>query len=95
MSFQSPIKEIPAPWFFGELSAWLFAGLFITAFAALGFSQFFIAAGLGAVAGVLLFMKLSNITKDDPAEGLYFCSSCKYYFKESSVIAPRENEDAI
>lgn len=85
LTYQPPVQEIPAPWFFGEVSAWLIAGLFVGAFAALGVSNYWVAGVLGAIAGVALFLKLSNDTETDPAEGLYLCGSCKRYFRASAI----------
>lgn len=85
LTYQPTVQKVPVPWFFGELSAWLIAGLFVGAFAALGLSNYWAAGSFGAVAGVALFLKLSKDTETDPAEGLYFCGSCKRYFRASAI----------
>ena len=95
LTYQPPVKRIAAPWFFAELSAWLIAGLFVAAFSAAGLSNYWVAGVLGAVAGLALFVKLANDTESDPGEGLYFCDSCKRYFKPSSVIAADGGRSAI
>jgi membrane associated rhomboid family serine protease len=90
MAYQAPIRSIAAPGFFGELSAWLVAVVFVGAFAALGLSNFGIAAVLGAIAGVLLFLKMARDTEENPTKAFYFCSSCKRYFEAGTIEAKSE-----
>lgn len=95
LAYQPPVQDLPAPWFFGELSAWLVAALAVAAVSALGFAYYWPAAALGAAAGVLLFVKLTIDTESNPAEGLYFCASCKRYFKGSSIGVANGDRSAI
>ena len=92
LTYQAPVRSIPAPLFFLELSGWLGAFIGVGAFVALGLSQYWLAAILGAVGGLVFLVKLERDTEHDPAEGLYVCAACKRYFRASSLKVPVEAE---
>ncbi len=74
-----PIRKLPV--MIGEIFGWAGAVLFLCLVSALGLEEYGFAVFVGAIIGVLLFVKLGSDTKNDPAQGLFYCQICKSYTK--------------